>query len=256
MEASISEVRRILAQHGVVSKTFPEDPGILHPAFSIEVPVSIGKEVYWQAAGSIGAYSMLHGPGRVVYAQVGRYCSFAPGSTIGSNEHALTWLTTSSLAENPHLYSWSSLRGRPEDEAAPACAFADAVAFTRIGNDVLIGAGAFVRSGVTIGDGAVIGAMANVIEDVPPYAVVVGNPARVVRKRFDDGLIADLLDLQWWRYSIYDLMRFDLTDPATAVNEIRKAETSGALTPYAPMRITRDSFAHIAGIQVASPNDY
>lgn len=69
---------------------------------------------------------------------------------------------------------------------------------TTVGNDVWIGLEALILPGVTIGDGAVIGARAVVAHDVPPYAIVAGNPARVVRRRYDDATIAKLLDLRWW----------------------------------------------------------
>ena len=71
-----------------------------------------------------------------------------------------------------------------------------------IGNDVWIGAGAQILSGVTIGDGAVIGAGSIVTKDIPPYAIVGGNPARVIRFRFDQAKIDKLLELAWWDWSI------------------------------------------------------
>jgi virginiamycin A acetyltransferase len=73
---------------------------------------------------------------------------------------------------------------------------------TVVGNDVWIGMGALVLPGVTIGDGAIIGAGAVVGKDVPPYTVVVGNPARVVKSRFDKETVEELLDIRWWDWSI------------------------------------------------------
>lgn len=67
-----------------------------------------------------------------------------------------------------------------------------------IGNDVWIGCRVTILPGVTIGDGAVIGACTIVTKDVPPYAIVVGNPPRVIKYRFDDGTIRDLLRIKWW----------------------------------------------------------
>jgi len=69
-----------------------------------------------------------------------------------------------------------------------------------IGNDVWIGRGATVLSGVTVGDGAVVAACAVVTTDVRPYAVVAGNPAREVRRRFTDEQINALLRIAWWRW--------------------------------------------------------
>ncbi len=78
---------------------------------------------------------------------------------------------------------------------------------TVIGNDVWIGYRATILSGVTIGDGAIIGAHAVVTQDVPPYSVVGGNPASVLKKRFDETTIAQLLRLRWWDWDIETLTR-------------------------------------------------
>lgn len=67
-----------------------------------------------------------------------------------------------------------------------------------IGNDVWIGAGAIILHKVSIADGAVIGTGAVVTKDIPPYAIAVGNPAKVIRYRFSDEYIKQLLDIQWW----------------------------------------------------------
>jgi acetyltransferase-like isoleucine patch superfamily enzyme len=78
---------------------------------------------------------------------------------------------------------------------------------TVVGSDVWIGRGARILSGVTIGPGAVVGAYAVVAADVRPYAVVVGNPAREVRRRFDDDTVARLLDAAWWDWPVEELER-------------------------------------------------
>lgn len=67
-----------------------------------------------------------------------------------------------------------------------------------IGNDVWIGQGAILLDGVTIGDGAIIGAYTVIASDIPPYAVMIGNPAQVLRYRFDDRQIQELLKIKWW----------------------------------------------------------
>ena len=71
-----------------------------------------------------------------------------------------------------------------------------------IGNDVWIGYKATIMSGVTIGDGAVIGACSVVTKDVKPYEIVAGNPAKVIRKRFSDEIIIQLLKIAWWNWPI------------------------------------------------------
>ena len=71
-----------------------------------------------------------------------------------------------------------------------------------IGNDVWIGYEAMIMSGVTIGDGAIIGTRALVTKDVPPYTVVGGIPAKTIKKRFSDEIIAELLLLKWWEWPL------------------------------------------------------
>lgn len=76
-----------------------------------------------------------------------------------------------------------------------------------IGNDVWIGYEAVVMAGVTIGDGAIIGARAVVTKDVPPYTIVGGVPARKIRRRFSDNVIARLLELKWWDWPAEQIQR-------------------------------------------------
>ncbi len=79
---------------------------------------------------------------------------------------------------------------------------------TVIGNDVWIGQNATILPGVKIGDGAIIGANSTVGSDVAPYTIVAGNPAKMIRKRFDDELIQLMLDWKWWNYSIDEINDF------------------------------------------------
>lgn len=120
---------------------------------------------------------------------IGKYCSIAEGVEIylGGN-HRTDWITT-------FPFSWFAkawpearrLTGHPATRG-------DVV----VGNDVWLGAGCIVLSGVRIGDGAVIGCRAVVSRDVPPYAIVAGNPAKVTRMRFNEDTIGRLLAVRWW----------------------------------------------------------
>ena len=73
---------------------------------------------------------------------------------------------------------------------------------TVVGNDVWIGRGAVIMPGVTIGDGAIVSSAAVVVEDVEPYSIVGGNPARRLKKRFTDDVIAALLEIRWWDWPL------------------------------------------------------
>ena len=116
---------------------------------------------------------------------VGRYCSIGPGVRfiLGGNHH-LNHATTFPLKR---VTQAEVVEEGPFSRGA-----------ITVGNDVWIGSYATILSGVSIGHGAVIGSSAVVAGDVDPYAIVVGNPARLVRKRFSDQQIAALLDVRWW----------------------------------------------------------
>ena len=90
---------------------------------------------------------------------------------------------------------------------------------TVIGNDVWIGQNSVILPGVYIGDGAIIGANSVVGSDVEPYTIVVGNPAKVLRKRFDDDLIALLLRFKWWDKSIEEI---DCLIPILTCSDLEK----------------------------------
>lgn len=120
--------------------------------------------------------------------RIGRFCSIGVGVTlILGGEHTVENVTTAPLG------LWV---GRPGLEGLGEPTGID------IGNDVWIGQRATVLSGVRIGDGAVVGAGAVVAKDVEPFGIVVGNPARLVRKRFDDAQISSLLEIAWWNWPI------------------------------------------------------
>ena len=123
--------------------------------------------------------------------KIGRYCSIACGSKFlfTSGNHALASLSTYTF---PIFYEEWGL------DAKDICAAWDNKGDIIVGNDVWIGFEAVILSGVTIGDGAIIGARAVVTKDVPPYTIVGGVPAKPIRKRFDDRTIEKLLSLRWW----------------------------------------------------------
>lgn len=120
--------------------------------------------------------------------EMGAYCSIADGVQVFlGGEHRADWVST-----YPFSVFWPSAQtctGHPASKG-------DVI----VGNDVWIGTEAIILSGVRIGNGAIIGARAVVTKDVPAYAIVAGNPARIVRKRFDDSTVERLQNIQWWNW--------------------------------------------------------
>ena len=115
----------------------------------------------------VGKYGYIGSNCSMLNVDMGNYCSIAAGVQIGGMEHAVADLSTNTL-----------LSDKGNDTVR-----------TQIGHDVWIGASSIVRQGVSIGQGAVVGANSFVNKDVPPYAIVVGNPARILRYRFNDNMI-------------------------------------------------------------------
>ena len=122
---------------------------------------------------------------------IGKFCSIACGARFlfNSANHALSSLSTYPFSI--FFEEW----GLPVDDVSRAW---DNKGDIVVGNDVWIGYEAVILAGVTIGDGAIIGARAVVAGDVPPYTIVGGVPARPIRKRFSDDVIEALLELRWW----------------------------------------------------------
>ena len=181
---------------------------------------------------SMGAFSYSWS-GLPMGITVGRYCSLAGGIEIPGPRHPLEAVTTSSMTYDP-TFNIARLAlsdgGGDRLSSLPSLQKADPL----IGHDVWIGAGASLMPGIVIGDGAVVSARSHVTRDVPPYAVVGGNPARVIRSRFPKEIIERLLEARWWRYSLSTLSRFDLTRPACFLDQLQAAEVAGNLDTFAP----------------------
>ncbi|MCR5688349.1 MAG: CatB-related O-acetyltransferase [Lachnospiraceae bacterium] len=110
-----------------------------------------------------------------------------------------------------------------------------------IGNDVWIGHGVTVVNGVSIGDGAIIAAGSVITRDVEPYSIVGGNPAKLIRYRFDEKTIERLLKLRWWEYGPDILHGIDLSDVDGGVDKLAERVASGEYKPFTSPRIVTDN---------------
>ncbi|PTX56452.1 transferase family hexapeptide repeat protein [Litoreibacter ponti] len=198
-----------------------------------EAPAQLnnGAAFYYQDL-QIGAYSYLR-TGTIRHVKsIGRYCSIAPNVTLGESEHMTDWMSSSPAFHRTDQFFFYP----PEDKAAPARVMPmdevendSATGEVEIGHDVWIGTDVVVRRGVKIGTGAVVGGGAFVTKDVPPYAIVAGVPAKVLRYRFSEKVIEAMLKVKWWEFDANVLAGVPFNKPAHALLEIAEREAAGKI---------------------------
>lgn len=193
--------------------------GLVHLARVVDHPnIVVGDHTYASSfdpprepggwAARLAPYTYPGAPERLV---IGRFCQIAHGARFvtASANHAMTGLTTYPFAifDHANFGAWrDALGGLPD---------------TVVGHDCWIGDGATLLPGARLGSGVVVGAGAVVRGDVPDYAVVAGNPARVVRLRFDEATVARLLALAWWDWPAE---RIEAAGPALAAGDLDALE--------------------------------
>jgi acetyltransferase-like isoleucine patch superfamily enzyme len=170
---------------------------------TIETPVSISNSIF-SGKCDIGYLSYARDNGQFSNVSIGRYCSIAPNVVIGGGQHPLNWLSS-----HPFVYDGSKIFKKFEEynsiSQKNSINTKKIKVRVSIGNDVWIGEGATIKQGITIGDGAVIGTRSVVTKDIPPYAVVAGVPAKIIKYRFDEDTIKRMLKVNWWNYDLSTL---------------------------------------------------
>ncbi len=152
---------------------------------------------------SLGDYSYTAGDVDMIYTEVGKFCSIASNVRINPGNHPMHRVTQHHMTYRRKAFGFGETDDTEffEWRRAHKCV---------IGHDVWVGHGVTIMPGVSIGTGAVIGSGAVVTKDVAPYTIVVGVPAKPIRKRFSDAVIASLLQIAWWNWDRATLeARFD-----------------------------------------------
>lgn len=148
----------------------------------------------------LGDYSYVAKNCTISHCSIGKFCSIGPNFCCGLGIHPINGVSTA-----PMFYSTAKQNGMTFCDKNKL----EETKQTVIGNDVFIGANVTILDGVKIADGAVIGAGAVVVDDIPPYAIAVGVPAKMVKYRFDESTIKALLEKQWWDGTDEDLKRVE-----------------------------------------------
>lgn len=163
---------------------------------------------------SIDFGSYLGKNSNVSYTSIGKFCSIGPNFLCGRGIHPTNGISTSPAfysTKKQNRFTYSSQDKISERE------------LIRIGNDVFIGSNVTVLDGVTIGDGAIIGAGAVVSKNIPPYAIAVGCPIKIIKYRFSAEIIDELLKVQWWNQNeeVFKSVEKNFFDVETFIDEMK-----------------------------------
>lgn len=197
------DVEELIKGGSVVSKS-----ASIHPTLKFSPPIHISPQCQIQSEVSIDKYTFLNW-NSVIYPNVtlGAYCSIGRGVQIGLAKHPVDWLSSHSFQYSstwfPGIESYNNIRRNKKYFHHPE---------TVIGSDVWIGNNALILSGIRVGTGAIVGAGAVVTKDVPPYAIVAGTPARLLKFRFTQAIINRLLATKWWLKRPEELGEVDFSD--------------------------------------------
>ncbi|MBI5429904.1 MAG: CatB-related O-acetyltransferase [Nitrosomonadales bacterium] len=201
----------ILHQHQEVAVTRQHEADVLRRAsennptcriFSAALyDVVLGKHVAIHAGTvlskvNIADFSFIARESTVRNADIGKYCSIGPSVQIGLDPHP----TRVIVSTHPAFYSNDNLGCVTTFRENKI--FDDSVPKTVLANDIWIGTNVIIPGGIHIGTGAIIAAGSVVVKDVPPYAVVGGNPAKIIRYRFSEKQIKQLIESEWWDWPI------------------------------------------------------
>lgn len=205
----------------IMTKNFISKSAYVSKVAKVSNPVSIGKEAEVHDRSELGLYSLLNNYS-VIYSdtKVGKYCSIGRFCEIGAAAHPISFLSTSNIQ-----YSNTLMRGH-EDTSFRRKVKYEYDRDTIVGHDVWIGAKSVIKSGVTIGHGSVVAALSFVNKDVPPYAIVGGIPAKILKFRFSEEIITDLLELEWWDLTPKEMANIDFNNIEVAIEQIKNLKAS------------------------------
>lgn len=182
----------------------------------------------------VGALTYIGPESEIKNATIGRFCSIARNVALGPPEHPVDWVSS-----HPMQYgglNWFNGFESWDEMSNPNLRWLGNRAGVKVGHNVWIGRNAVVRQGVTVGDGAIIGANAFVNKDVPPYAIVAGQPAKLIRFRLPEEQISELTKLLWWNWKAPEKEAFAYDDVPKFIETFKKWKTEGKLSEFKPKK--------------------
>lgn len=197
--------------------------GFIHPSaiinnnIEIKHPIHLSKNVEVHSNCVLGQYVFIN-VNTIVYSnvQIGSYCTFARNCEIGVASHPIDWLSTNSFQYNNKLFP--SLKSSNVELKK----YGKGNKTTKIGSDVWLGSKVIVLNGVTIGTGFIVAANSVVTKDIEAYSIAGGSPAKLIRMRFSESIINELLRLKWWELSALELNGVSFDNIEKAIEEIKE----------------------------------
>lgn len=184
--------------------TFLKAKGIeVAPSTKLHLPIRVAPPVKFFGGTlthscSLDAFSYIS-PNCILHAvDIGRYCSIGDGVAVLSNH------PTNRLSTHPFTYE-SIFADDYSGKTSNQLPFPDKLPRTTIGHDVWVGSNVKIIAGVTIGDGCIVGAGSLVTKDLPPFSIVGGIPAKLIRMRFEDQIINRLQSIRWWQFNLLNV---------------------------------------------------
>lgn len=216
-----ARLKRFLRRHDIKlaggSSSFRRDARLILEA---HVAINAAETDFTQL--EIGAHSYLRSGAELLnVGRIGRFCSIGNDVILGqpARSHPMDWVST-------HPFQFDALN-ETQDIASPLS----------IGHDVWIGRNAMLMDGIEIGTGAVIAARATVTRSVPPYAVVAGTPARIIKHRQPPDIVMELLNSEWWLLDTAILHTLPFDEPAEFLRRLPRTTTPAV---YDKVMVTRD----------------
>ena len=199
----VKSLSRLILHHNLISteSQLPNDLEVYGSKIVGNIKIGIGSKIQFSHISgnvSIGKYTSIWGPNITIashcnHISIGSFCSIARNVSIQESNHNPYKITTYNILRNLFDQSVNSdmiSKGSIE-----------------IGNDVWIGANAIILSGCSIGNGAIIASGSIVTKNVPHYAIVVGNPAKIIKYRFDPETIEKLEEIKWWEWTTEKIIK-------------------------------------------------
>lgn len=170
---------------------------------------------------------------------VGRYCSIAHDVKVAGARHEISYVTTHPILTDEWWQHLATRFGAQWKIHQINKSYGP----ISIGNDVWIGSGVIIKGGCVIGDGAVIASGSVVVKDVPPYSIVGGNPAKIIKMRFKDSIVEKLIESKWWKYAYWDLSNLNFTSPEIFIEQF--SDVKNSLSEFSPKRINASDLLHL-----------